>query len=98
MCHQCRVSSHVRSKCSPPKPPRQHRSLPRNHTPRHQQLHKPIQAKKTWVPKKLYLRKQKTVESEICYEGNSPASSFMLKKEGQDKDEDTHSPRGSIHT
>jgi hypothetical protein len=108
MCHQCGVSSHVRPKCSPPKPPKQHRSPPRNHAPRHQQLQKPIQAKNTWVPKKLYLEKQKTAESEICYEGNSPANSFMqdlvrfltlqLKKEGQDKDEDTHSSRGSRHT
>jgi hypothetical protein len=35
MCHQCGVSSHVRPKCSPPTSPRQHRSPPRNHTPRH---------------------------------------------------------------
>jgi hypothetical protein len=41
MCHQCGVSSHVRPKCSPPKSPRHNRSLPRNHTPRHQQLQKP---------------------------------------------------------
>jgi hypothetical protein len=46
MCHQCGVSSHVRPKCSPSKSPRQHRSPPINHTPRHQQLQKPIQAKK----------------------------------------------------
>jgi hypothetical protein len=101
-------SSHVRPKCSPPKPPRQHISLPRNHAPRHQQLQKPIQAKMTWVPKKLYLEKQKTAESEICCEGDCPASSFMqylvrflalqLKKEVQDKNKDTHSPRGNRHT
>jgi hypothetical protein len=36
MCHQCGVSSHVKPKCSPPKSPRQHKSLPRNHTPRNQ--------------------------------------------------------------
>jgi hypothetical protein len=108
MCHQCGVSSHVRPKCSPPKSPRQHRPPPINHTPRHQQLQKPIQAKKSWVPKKLYLEKQKTAERKICCEGNSPASSFMqdlvrfltlqLKKEGQDKDEDTHSQKGSRPT
>jgi hypothetical protein len=55
MCHQCGVSSHIRPRCSPPKPPRHHRSSPRNHVPRHQQLQKPTQAKKTWVPKKLYM-------------------------------------------
>jgi len=47
MCHRCGVSSHMRPKCPPPEPPRHHRSLPRNHAPRHQQLQKPIQAKKT---------------------------------------------------
>jgi hypothetical protein len=36
MCHQCGVSSHVRPEYSPPKPPRQHRSLSRNHAPKHQ--------------------------------------------------------------
>jgi hypothetical protein len=56
----------------------------------------------------LYLEKQKIAKQKICYEGNSPASSFMqdlvrfltlqLKKEGQDKDEDTHSPRVSRPT
>jgi len=30
MCHQCGVSSHVRPKFPPPKPPRQHRSPPKN--------------------------------------------------------------------
>jgi hypothetical protein len=108
MCHQCGVSSHIRPRCPPPKPSWQHRSPPRNHAPRHQQLQKPIQEKKTWVPKKLYMKKQKTAESKICYEGKSPVSSFMqdlvryltlqLKKEGHDKDEDTHSSRGSRPT
>jgi hypothetical protein len=68
----------------------------------------PTQAKKTWVPKKLYMEKQKTAEREIFYEGTSFVSSFMqylvryltlqLKKEGQDKKEDTHSLRGSEPT
>jgi hypothetical protein len=70
MCHQCGVSSHVRPKCSPPKSPRQHRSPPRNHTPRHQQLQKPTQAKKTWAPKK-------TTTREISSEGTSSTSTFM---------------------
>jgi hypothetical protein len=57
-----------------------------------------LNRKKTWVPKK-------TAAREISSEGKSSASTFMqdlvrfltlqLKKEGQDKDEDTHSPRGS---
>jgi hypothetical protein len=47
MCHQCGVSSLVRPKCPLPKPPKHHRSPPRNNAPRHQQLQKPIQAKKT---------------------------------------------------
>jgi hypothetical protein len=48
---------------------------------------------------------QKTVEREISYEGTSSVSFFMqdlvrflalqLKKEVQDKEEDTHSPRGN---
>jgi hypothetical protein len=104
MCHQCGVSSHVRPSCPPPKPPRHHGSLPRNHVPRHQQLQKLTQVKRTWVPKKLYVEKQKTAKREIFYEGTSSVSSFMqdlvryltlrLKKEGQDKKEDTHPPRG----
>jgi hypothetical protein len=105
ICHQCGVSSHVRHRYPPPKPLRHHGSLPRNHVPRHQQLQKPTQAKKTWVPKKLYVEKQKTTEREIFNEGTSSVSSFMqdlvryltlqLKKEGHDKKEDTHPPRGS---
>jgi hypothetical protein len=93
MCHQCGISSHVRPKCPPPKSPMQHRSPPRNHTPRHQQLQKPTQAKKTWVPKK-------TTAREISREGTTSANTFMqdlalqLQKEGQDKEEDTHYPRG----
>jgi hypothetical protein len=106
MCHQCGVSSHVRPRFPPPKPPRHHGSPPRNHVPRHQQLQKPTQAKKTWVPKKLYMEKQKTAEREIFYEGTSSVNSFMqdlvryltlqLKKEGQDKKEDTHSLVGEV--
>jgi hypothetical protein len=108
MCHQCGVSSHIRPKCPPPKSLRQHRSPPRNHVSTHQQLQKPTQAKKTWVPKNLYMEEQKTTGKEISYEGTSSVSSFMqdlvrfltlqLKKEGQDKDEDTHSSRGSKPT
>jgi hypothetical protein len=108
MCHQCGVSSHIRPRCPPPKPPKQHRSPPRNHDPKHQQLQKPIQAKRTWVPKKLYMEEQKTVGRKISYEGTSSASSFMqdlvkflalqLKKEGQDKDKDNHSMKGSRPT
>jgi hypothetical protein len=51
------------------------------------------------------VEKQKTAEREIFYEGTSSVSSFMqdlvkyltvqLKKEGQEKKEDTHPPRGS---
>jgi len=108
MCHQCGVSSHIRPKCPPPKSLRQHRSPSRNHVPKHQQLQKPTQAKKTWVPKKLYMEEQKTAGREISYEGTSSVNSFMqdlvrflalqLKKKGQDKDKDTHSPRGSRPT
>jgi hypothetical protein len=54
MCHQCGVS---RPRCPPPKPPRHHGSPRRNYVPRHQQLQKPTQAKRTWVPKKLYMEK-----------------------------------------
>jgi hypothetical protein len=53
--------------------------------------------KKTWVPKK-------TAAREISSEGTSFACTFMrdlvrfltlqLQKEGKDKDEDIHSPRG----
>jgi hypothetical protein len=90
MCHQCGVS---RPRCPPPKPPRHHGSPRRNYVPRHQQLQKPTQAKRTWVPKKLYMEKQKIAEREIFYEGTSSVSSFMqdlvryltlqLKKEGR---------------
>jgi hypothetical protein len=103
MHHQCGVSSHIRPRCPPPRPPRHHRSPPRNHVPRHQQLQKPTQARKTWVPKKLYMGEQKTGGREISYEGTSSVSSFMqdligflalqLKKEGQYKKEDIH-PQG----
>jgi hypothetical protein len=99
--HQCGVSSHIRPRCPPPKPPKHYRSPPRNHVPKIQQLQKPTQAKKTWVPKK-------TAEREISSEETSSASSFMqdlvrfltlqLKKEGLDKDEDTHSSRASKPT
>jgi hypothetical protein len=51
------------------------------------------------------VEKQKTAERDIFYEGTSSVSSFMqdlvkyltvqLKKEGQEKKEDTHPPRGS---
>jgi hypothetical protein len=68
MCHQCGVSSHIRPKCPQPKSLRQHRSPPRNHVPKHQQLQKPSQGKKTWVPKKLYMEEQKTAGREISYE------------------------------
>jgi len=101
MCHQCGISSHVRPKYPPPKSPRQHRSPPRNHAPSHQQLQKPTQAKKTWVPKK-------TTAREISSEGTTSANTFMqdlvrflvlqLQKEGHDKEEDTRSPRGSKPT
>jgi hypothetical protein len=101
MCHQCGVSSHVRPRCPPLKPSKHPKSPPRNQVPKHQQLQKPTQAKKTWVPKK-------TAEREISGEGTPSVSSFMqdlvrflalqLKIEGQDKDEDTHSPRGSRPT
>jgi len=77
MCHQCGVSSHIRPRCPPPKPPRHHKSPPRNHVPRNQQLQKPTQARKTWVPKKLYMEEQKTAGREISYEGASSVSSFM---------------------
>jgi hypothetical protein len=105
MYHQCGVSSHIRPRCPPPKPPRHHRSLPRNNVPSHQLLQKPTQARKTWVPKKLYMKEQKTAGKEISYEGTSSVSSFMqdlirflalqLKKEGQDKKEDIQPLRGS---
>jgi len=108
MCHQCGVSLHIRPKCPPPKSLRHHRSPPRNHAPKHQQLQKPTQAKKTWVPKTLCMEEQKTTRKEISYEATSSVNTFMqglirfltlqLKKEGQDKDEDTHSPRGSRPT
>jgi hypothetical protein len=105
MCHQSGVSSHIRPRCTPPKPPRHHGSPPRNHVPRHRQLQKPTQARKTWVPKKLYIEEQKTAGREISYEGTSFVSSFMqdlikflalqLNKEGQDKKEDIQPSRGS---
>jgi hypothetical protein len=105
LCLQYGVSSHVRPRCPPPKPPKHHASSPINHVPRNQQLQKPTQARRTWVPKKLYVEKQKTAEREICFEGTSSVSSFMqdlvryltlqLKKEGQDEKEDTHPLRGS---
>jgi hypothetical protein len=54
------------------------------------------------------MEEHKIVGREISYEGTSSVSSFMqdlvrflalqLKKERQDKDEDTHSPRGSRPT
>jgi hypothetical protein len=54
------------------------------------------------------MEEQKIARREISYEGTSSASSFMqdlvkflalqLKKEGQDKDKDTHSPRGTRPT
>jgi hypothetical protein len=56
MCHQYGVSSHIRPRCPPPKPPKHHRSPPRNYVPKLQQLQKPTQAKKTWVPKKTAAR------------------------------------------
>jgi hypothetical protein len=108
MCHQCGVSSHVQPRYPLPKPPRHHGYPPKNHVPRHQQLQKPTQAKKTSVPKKPYVEKHKTAEREIFYEGTSSVSSFMQdlvryltlqrNKEGQDKKEDTHPPRGSEPT
>jgi hypothetical protein len=98
MCHQCGVSNHVRPRCPPLKPSKHPKSPRRNQGLKHQQLQKPTQAKKTWVPKK-------SAEREISGEGTPFNSSFMqdlvrfmalqLKNEGQDKDEDTHSPRGS---
>jgi uncharacterized protein YbaR (Trm112 family) len=101
MCHQCGASSHVRPRCPPLKPSKHPKSPPRNQVPKHQQLQKPTQAKKTWVPKK-------TTEREISDEGTPSASSFMqdlvrflalqLKNEGHDKDEDTHSLKGSRPT
>jgi hypothetical protein len=73
-----------------------------------QGISKPTLAKKTWVPKKLYIEKQKTAENEIFYKGTSSVSFFMqdlvrylelqLKKGRQDKEEDTHSLRGSEPT
>jgi hypothetical protein len=87
------------------KSPRHHGLPPRNPISRHQQQQKPTPAKKTWVPKKPYVEKQKTAEREISCEGTPFVSSFMrdlvrypelqLKKGGEEKEEDTHSPRGS---
>jgi hypothetical protein len=101
MCHQCGVSSHVKPRCPPLKPSKHPKSQPRNQVTKHQQLQKPTQAKKAWVLKK-------TAEREISGEGTPCARSFMqdlvrflalqLKNEGQDKDEDTHSPRGTRPT
>jgi hypothetical protein len=108
--HQCGVSSHVRPRGPPPqkKPPRYQGPPPRNPVPRYQQQQKPTPTKKTWVPKKSYVEIQKTTEREIFYEGTPFVSSFMrdlvrylklqLNKGGQDKEEDTHSPRGSRST
>jgi hypothetical protein len=70
MCYQCGVSSHIGLRYPPPKPPKHHRSPPRNHVPKLQQLQKPTQVKKTWVPKK-------TAAREISSEGTSSASTFM---------------------
>jgi hypothetical protein len=67
MCQQCGVSSHVRSRYPPLKHPK---SPPKNQVPKHQQLQKLTQAKKTWVPKQ-------TPEKEISGEGTPSASSFM---------------------
>jgi hypothetical protein len=102
MCHQCGVSSHIRPKCHPPKPPRHHRSPPINHGPRHQQLQKPTQAKKTWVPKKLYIKEQKNARREISYEflhTRSGQISSTTAKEGRTGQERGHPPpRGSRPT
>jgi hypothetical protein len=61
MCHQCGVSSHVRPRGPPPQktPPRHHGPPLRNPIPRHEQHQKLTPAKKTWVPKKPYVEKQK---------------------------------------
>jgi hypothetical protein len=53
MCHQCGVSSHVRPRCPPLKASKHPKSLPRNQIPKHQQLQKPTQVKKTWAPRRL---------------------------------------------
>jgi hypothetical protein len=46
------------------------------------------------------MEEQKTTGKEISYEGTFFVRflALQLKKEGQDKDEDTHSPRGSRPT
>jgi hypothetical protein len=110
MCHQCGVSNHVHPRGPPPQKnlPRHPEPPPRNPIPSHQQQWKPTPAKKTWVPKKPYVEKQKTPERKISCEGTPFVSSFMrdlvkylelqLKKGGHDKEEDTHSPRGSKPT
>jgi hypothetical protein len=102
MCHQCGVSSHVRPRGPLPqkKPPKYQGPPPRNPIPRYQQQEKPTPAKKTRVPKKPYVEKQKTIESEISYEGTSFVSSFMRDlvrdlDSQLNKGDDTHSPRGS---
>jgi len=62
MCHQCGVNRHVQPRGPPPqkKPPRHHGPPPRNPVLRHQQQRKPTPTKRTWVPKKPYVEKQKT--------------------------------------
>jgi hypothetical protein len=85
--------------------PRHYGPPPRNPIPRHQQQQRPTPAKKAWVPKKPHRERPKTLEKKTFYEGTPFVSSFMrdlvrylelqLKKRGQDKEEDAHSPKGS---
>jgi hypothetical protein len=79
ICHLCGVYNHVRPRGPPPqkKSFRHHGPPPRNPIPRYQQQQKPTAAKKTWLPKKPYVEKQKIVEREISYEGTTFVSAFM---------------------
>jgi hypothetical protein len=80
MCPQCGVSSHVRPRGPPPqkKPPRYQGPPPKNLILRHQQQQKPTPTKRTWVPKKPYVEKQKTAEGELFYEGTVSALSCEI--------------------
>jgi hypothetical protein len=72
MCHHCRVSNHMRPKCPPPKPPRQHRSLPEImlqgiSSCRSLFKQKRLGSPKSYIWKNIRLQKAKFVMKEILF-------------------------------
>jgi hypothetical protein len=62
MCHQYGVSNHIRPRCPPPKPPKHHRSPPKNHVSKLQSCRRLLKQKRLGSPRRLQQGKSSVKE------------------------------------